>query len=163
LWSGARLRGRSLEPSTIVGLVAMIAVAIGFVQNIMAALPSASGVATSILRPSMMTLPTLVVAPMKSNSYVLALIACGCWTNLRSPTSTPGLAAIKVTLIAGIPVMAAAVLMLTDTVTFYSTGHTVLSPWSVLVSPLFELPSSFLWGTVGGHLGRHLARQRRLA
>ena len=184
LWNGARQRVRSLELSTVLGLMAMVAVTIGFVQNIMAPLAYASGVAQSPLQPSTLTLPTLVVAPLKSNLYVLALVACGCGTYLRERASSPGLAAMKVTLIAGIPAMVAAVLMLTGTLattvvgpgdvpttferhgftfTFYSTDHSVPSPWSVFVSPLFQLPWSFLWGTVGGYLGRRLARHVRLA
>jgi hypothetical protein len=132
----------------------------------------------------MMTLPTLVVAPLTSNLYVLALIACGCGTYLRNQTSSPGVAAMKVTLIASLPVMVAAMLMIAGilattvvgpadaptpfeehgfTFTFYSTDHSVPSPWSVLVSPLFRLPWSFLWGTVGGRFGRHLERRMRLA
>jgi len=184
LRSGARQRARSLELSTILGLIAMVAVVIGFVQNIVAPLAHASGVTLSLLQPSTLTLPTLVVAPLKSNLYVLALVACGCGTHLRDRARSPGLAAMKVTLIAGIPVMVAAILMLTGTLattvvapgaapttfaqhgftfTFYGMDHSVPSPWSVFASPVFQLPWSFLWGTVGGYLGRHLARQMRLA
>jgi hypothetical protein len=184
LWSGARQRVRALELSTVLGLIAMVVVVIGLVQNIVAPLAYASGVAQSLLRPSMITLPTLVVTPLKSNLYVLALVACGCGTYLRDPARSPGLAAMRATLIAGIPVVVAAVLMLTGalaatvvgpgdapttfeqhgfTFTFYSTDHIVPSPWSVLVAALFQLPWSFLWGAVGGRLGRHLARQMRSA
>lgn len=184
LWNGAGQRVRSLELSTVLGLIAMAVILIGFVQNIVAPLAYASGVAQSLLQPSTTTLPTLVVAPLKSNLYVLTLVACGCGTYLLSRASSPGLAAMKVTLIAGIPVVVAATLMLTGilattvvgpgdapstfeqhgfTFTFYSNDHSVPSPWSTLVSPLFQLPWSFLWGTVGGRLGRHLARRMRLA
>jgi hypothetical protein len=184
LWSGARQRARSLELSTVLGLIAMVTVAIGFVQNIVAPLAYADGVAQSLLQPSLRTLPTLVVAPLKSNLYVLALVACGCGTSFRDRARSPGLAAMTVTLIAGIPVMVAAILMFTGTLattavgpgdvpmtfaqhgftfTFYSKDHSVPSPWSVFASPVFQLPWSFLWGTVGGYLGRHLTRHPRSA
>ena len=183
LWNGARQRVRSLELSTVLGLIAMAVILIGFVQNIVAPLAYARGVATSLLQPSMITLPTLVVAPLKSNLYVLALVACGCGTYLRDRASRPGLAAMRVTLIAGIPVMVAAILMLTGTLattvvgpndvpttfeqhgftfTFYSADRVAPSPWSVLVSPLFGLPWSWLWGTVGGRCGLSIARRMRL-
>jgi hypothetical protein len=184
-WNGARQRARSLELSTVLGMAAMLVIVGGFVQNIVAPLPYIDGLATSLLQPSMITLPTLVVAPLNSNLYILALVACGCGTYLRNRgVSSPGVAAMKVTLIAGIPVMVAAFLMLTGvlattvigpadtptafqqhglTFTFYSTDDSAPSPWSVLVSPLFRLPWSFLWGTIGGRVGIHLARRMRLA
>lgn len=185
VWNGARQRARSLELSTIIGVAAMLVIVVGLVQNIIAPLPYVGGAATSLLQPSMMTLPTLVVAPLKSNLYVLALIACGCGTYLRNRgVSSPGVAAMKVTLIAGIPVMVAAILMLTGvlattvigpadtprtfqqhgfTFTFYSNDHIVPSAWSVLVAPFFRVPWSWLWGTVGGRLGLSIARRMRLA
>lgn len=185
VWNGARQRARSLEPSTIIGMAAMLVIVVGFVQNVVAPLPYAGGAATSLLQPSMMTLPTLVVAPMESNLYVLTLIACGCWTYLcKHGAGSPGVAAMRVTLIAGIPVMVAAILMLTGvlattivgpadtpttfrqhgfTFTFYSKDRNIPSAWSVLVSPLFRLAISWVWGTVGGRLGTTIARRRRLA
>jgi hypothetical protein len=185
VWNGARQRVRSLEPSTVIGLVAMLVILVGFVQNIAAPLPYIGGAATSLLQPSNMTLPTLVVAPLSSNLYVLALIACGCWTYLRNHgAGHPGLAAMKISLIAGIPVMLAGTLMLTGilgtsvvgpadtpttfqqhgfTFTFYSKDHVVPSAWSVLVSPLFRLPVSWLWGTIGARFGLSIARRTRLA
>jgi hypothetical protein len=185
VWNGARQRARSLEPSTIIGMAAMLVIVVGFVQNIVAPLRYVGGAATSLLQPSTMTLPTLVVAPMESNLYVLTLVACGCWTYLRSHGArSPGVAAMSVTMIAGIPVMVAAILMLTGvlattvigpadtptsfqqhgfTFTFYSKDHIVPSAWSVLVSPLFRLAISWVWGTVGGRLATTIARRRRSA
>jgi hypothetical protein len=185
LWNGARQRARSLPPSTVFGIAAMLAIVAGFAQNIAAPLPYASGAATSLLQPSRMVLPTLVVAPLKSNLYALALIACGCWTRLRSDRSnTPGFAAVRMSLLAGVPVMLAALLMFAGilattaigpadtpttiqqhgfTYTFYADDHVVPSAWSVLVSPLFQLPLSWLWGNIGGHLGQLVARRTRVA
>jgi len=185
LWNGAGQRVRSLEPSTIFGVIAMAVIVIGFAQNILAPRPYASGVATSLLQPSMMTLPTLVVGPMKSNLFALALIVCGRWTYLRSHGSiNPGIAAMRMSLIAGFPVMLAAILMLAGvlgttaigpadtpttfqqhgfTFTFYATDRIVPSAWSVLVSPLFQLPLAWLWGTIGGRWGLNIARRRQVA
>ena len=185
VWNGARQRATSLELSTVMGVMAMLVIVVGFVQNITAPLPYVGGAVTSLLQPSMLTLPTLVVAPLKSNLYVLALVGCGCGTYLRSRgASSPGLAAMKVTLIAGLPVMVAAILMLTGvlgiavigpadspttfqqhgfTFTFYSTDRIVPSAWSVLVSPFFGLPWSGLWGTVGGRIALQIARRQPAA
>jgi len=185
LWNGTRQRVRSLEPSTIAGLAATVVILIGLVQNIVAPLPYARGVGTSLLQPSMMTLPTLVVAPMRSNLFALALIVCGRWTYLRGHgSSSPGIAAMRMSLIAGFPVMLAATLMLAGvlataaigpadipttfqqhgfTFTFYDKDHIVPSAWSVLVSPLFQLPLAWLWGTVGGRWGLNIARRRQVA
>jgi hypothetical protein len=182
LWNGARQRVRSFEPSTIIGLAAMLVIIAGFAQNIVAPLPYVRGAATSLLQPSMMILPTLVVAPMKSNLYVLALIVCGRWTYLRSHGSiSPGIAAIRMSLIAGFPVMLAAILMVAGvlattaigpadtpttfqqhgfTFTFYAKDRIVPSAWSILMSPLFQLPLAWLWGTIGGRWGLNIARRQ---
>jgi len=46
------------------------------------------------------------------------------------------------------------------TFTFYAKDHIVPSAWSVLVSPLFQLPLAWLWGTIGGRWGLNIARRR---
>jgi hypothetical protein len=186
VWSGVRQRLRSPEPSMIFGFSTMMLIVTGFAWNIIDAPPYVGGALFSVLRPSEMTLPTLVVAPMKSELYVLALIACGWWTCLRQGArARPGLSAMNMSFIAGLPVMLAGVLMLTGllgatvigpgdtpttfgqhgfTFTFYSSDRHVPSAWSVLVSPLFSLPLSWLWGNVGGWIGLKLSRrQARLA
>ena len=182
LWNGVKQRLRSPEPSTIFGLAMMALIVTGFAWNIIAPPPYSRGALFSLLRPTSMTLPTLVVAPLKSDLYVLALVVCGCWTYLRHQAQgRPGRAAMKMSLIAGIPVMVAGVLMLVGllgtaaigpadtpttldqhgfTFTFYSADRQVPSAWSVLVSPLFTLPWSCLWGCVGGRIGLQLSRRR---
>jgi len=71
-------------------------------------------------------------------------------------------------LIAGIPVMLGGALMalgLLDVVTHPSYGAKAYVPFplAMIVAPLFRLPESWIWGAIGGQLGRWISRSRQTA
>jgi hypothetical protein len=37
------------------------------------------------------------------------------------------------------------------------------APWAVLIAPLARLPEFWIWGAIGGQLGKWIARERRTA
>ena len=180
--NGLRERMRCVELSTIVGAIVMLLIVTGFVWNIVA--PQPYGYAwTVLLEPSLKTLPTVSVRPLTSELFVLLLVGCGCWIHLRrgERLSRSGIVAMKICLVAGIPVMLAGVLMLVGVLgvivlapgdvptafrehgiafTYYSAQVGPPNPLSVLTSPLFRLPESWIWGMVGGWLGRRILRLR---
>jgi hypothetical protein len=172
--SGLRQRARYAAPATICGVVMMLVIAGGFGWNILASLNGGQGVAPMV-RESGKTLPTLVVAPLQSEPYVLLMIACGWWTMLRyRGARSSGVAAMKLTFIAGIPVMIAGALMLAGVLgiatlrpngpvpTTFTPGYGLVfqSPLAIFIAPLFRLPESWIWGAVGGWLGRRVSDYR---
>lgn len=162
VWNGCGQRLRSLELATIFGLAAMLMVLVAFAWNIMAP-PSYGSRWTTLLEPSGMTFPTITVRPFVSELYVLFLVACGCVIHLQrgGRPAKSGIAAMKISFIAGLPIMAAGVLMLLGVM-----QATVLGPvdtsasLSVLLAPLARLPESWIWGFVGGALGRWISCRR---
>src|SRR5262245_43461182 len=62
-------RVRTAEPSTLLGLAAMLTVLTGFAWNIVAPPATGKGLA-ALLRESSKTLPTVTVAPFTSELYV---------------------------------------------------------------------------------------------
>jgi hypothetical protein len=182
LWNGIKQRVRVTEPAMLCGLAAMLIISIGLGLNI-AGLPTFGHGLPAFLQDSWKLFPTLVVTPLGTELYVLWLIVCGCWTVLRESglPSRPGPAAMKVTALAGTPIMFAGLLMLLGildvmvvrpgdvpassghhgfTYTYYTVQHHAPSPVSVLVAPLFKIPESWLWGVVGGRIGRGIVRAR---
>lgn len=161
-WSGLRQRARASEPSTILGLGAMLANLAGLVL--------ASGQYgrdfTAVVRPSLKTFPTVTVPFMASEYYVLLMIVCGGWTLLRScgTLNRSGLAAMKMTLIAAIPVLVAGVLIalgLLDVVFAGSGRSHAPTALEVFVAPIARLPDAWLWGAIGGQIARWIAAWRR--
>ncbi|MBZ5632193.1 MAG: hypothetical protein LAO55_03615 [Acidobacteriia bacterium] len=186
-------RLRVAEPSTLVGLAMLLVMLNGFVWNIVA--PSPYGGEASMLLQNL----------WGSNLYVLLLVGCGLWTHLRhrGKLDQSGLAAVKISFLAGIPLMLAGILMWLgilgvivlgprDTpTTFHEHGFTYTyydaqirscwirvseptiqlqaiqsttcppAPLGVMLSPLSRLPASWLWGALGGLLGRWIGRSRR--
>lgn len=183
-WNGLWQRTRVAEPSTRLGLIAMLVIFTGFVWNIVAPSPAGHGLA-GVLEESSKTLPTVIVKLLASEVYVLFLVGCGCWTYLRfgSGPSRSGLAAVKTTFIAGTPVMLIGALMwigaldvvvvsppvgLTTTFvergltyTYYTTQQHSLTPLAVVAAPIFHLPQAWIWGWVGGKVGRGISRARQ--
>ena len=194
LQNGMRQRLRTAEPSTLVGFAMLLVVLYGLVWNIAAPAPYSN--------ESIVLLQHL----LGSNLYIFLLIGCGLWTHLRhsGKMDQSGLAALKISFLAGIPVMLAGALMLFGLLgvvvvgpgdipttfhehgfayTYYSAQHYCWirvsepatqqlahgvqsatcppAPLGVLVAPLFTLPASWLWGALGGLLGRWIARGRR--
>lgn len=183
LWSGLRQRIRSVEPATVLGLLMMLVILGGFFWNIAAPRPYGHA-STELLQPSTKTLPTITVRPLASESYVLFLVGCGCWINLRrgGKVFQSGVAAMRICFIAGLPIMLAGTLMLFGvlglvvlgprdtpttfhehgfTYTYYSAQPNPPAPLAVIVSPLFRLPESWIWGMLGGWLGRRISVSRQ--
>jgi hypothetical protein len=185
---------RSAEISTLVGLGMLLVMLSGFVWNIIAPAPYDSHWWTMFLQNF-----------WGSNLYVEILVGCGFRTYLRhrGKLDQSGLAAVKVSFLAGVPMMLAGILMWVGILgvvvvgpggtptTFHEHGFTYTyydsvmrscwmrvqdhagpfmavqsttcppAPLGVLLAPLFALPASFLWGTVGGLLGRWIVRRGR--
>jgi hypothetical protein len=181
LQNALRQRLRSAEPSTLMGLAVMLALVFELIWNIAA--PRPYGASPGVVKESSMTLPAVIMPALESEYYVLLLIACGCWTYLRRPgnSSHCGIAAMKVSFIAGIPVMIAGVLMLSRVLgilvvgpgdptttfhehgfayTYYNAQHQRPGAIHVLLAPVFRLPLSWIWGLVGGGVGRWFMRSR---
>jgi hypothetical protein len=113
-----------------------------------------------------------IVSQQTSNLYVLLLIGCGLWTYSRygGELSRSGRAAAKLSLIAGLPVMLAGLLMFFGILELHpaqdycwirvsdssgllrriQTATCPPAPVGVWVAPLFILPASWPWGMAGG-------------
>jgi hypothetical protein len=182
LHNGLQQRVRLAEPSSLFGLAFMFTILAGFAWNIVAP-PVVRHPLTDLLRHSSKTLPVVTVGPIGSDFYLLLLLWCGCWTELRRRGTLPqaGLAAMRVCSIASLPVVIAGVLMLSGvlgvaviepgqtptsfrehgfTYTYYGVLPHAPTAWNVLISPLFRLPEAWLWGVYGGLLGRGIRRFR---
>jgi hypothetical protein len=163
LWSGLRHRAQAVEPATILGLASMSVVLTGFVltggtygRNWMA-----------VLQPTSRTLPPVTVTFLGTELYVLLLVGCGCWTHLRygGKVSRSGVAAMTMSLLAGLPVMVGGVLMTCGVfdVKFLGPDLPPVSPLAIQISPLARLPEFWIWGALGGLLGQWIARRRARA
>jgi hypothetical protein len=163
-WNGLRQRGRAAEPSTILGWASTLLMLTGFIM------PggSYSGAWNALLQPSWKVFPTVNVTFMASEAYVLLLVACGCWTRLRygGKPARAGRAAMRMSVIAGIPIMLIAVLVMSgfvDMAFLDPRGAATIRPsaFAILVAPLSRLPEAWIWGSIGGFVGRQIARRRR--
>jgi hypothetical protein len=163
LWSGLRHRAQAVEPSTILGLASMSVVLTGFVLT--------GGTYgrdwMAVLQPTSKTFPPVTVTFLGTELYVLLLIGCGCWTRLRygGSVSRSGVAAVTMSLIAGLPVMVGGVLMTCGffSVKFLGPDLPPVSPLVILISPLVRVPEFWIWGALGGQLGKWIARRRQQA
>ena len=157
-WSGLRLRARAAEPSAILGLSAMLLVLASFVGTGV----SYGGTWTAWLKPSPTTFPPVVA--LASSFFVFLLVVCGCWTHLRhgGTAHRSGLAAMRMGFIAGIPIVLAGALMMSGRVelTFVDPRLPAPPPWAVLIAPLARLPEFWIWGALGGQLGKRISRQK---
>jgi len=157
--NGVRQRARAASPATILGLVSLVLVASQFVI-------APSGFWPAAVRPSGMTFPTLRITIVASELYVYVGIACGYWTEGRSPgsMSRAGLAAMRMALIACSPVMMAGLLIvagLVDPSIAGLAGRTfVPSPAAMILSTLGALPPFWIWGSGGGWLRQWVNRRR---
>jgi hypothetical protein len=145
--SGLRQRIRSADLVTWFGLGAMLVV-IAAMSN-----------GYTVLEPSHMTFPAVSVRPLHSDLYVVFLIASGCALQLHARTRLwrTGVAAMKISVIASVPIIVAGVLLVTG---IAQPGPNAYSPagWQVAVAPISALGGSWIWGAVGGALGRAIAR-----
>jgi hypothetical protein len=153
-WSALRQRIRFAAPSTVLGLTSMLVVLAGFVLT-----PISYGpITTAVLRPTSMTFPTLVVSFMTSEVYTVLLIMCGWWTRRRyhySPRRC-GVAAMRMSLIAGVPVVLAGVALAMGAIDLrnITAGDIQPVPFGVLMAPIARLPENWIWGTVGAWFGK---------
>jgi hypothetical protein len=96
--------------------------------------------------------------------YAFGLIACGCWTQRRyaGPLRQSGGAAMRMSLIAGLPIVVCALLIMLGVIdlTFTPSDRVRPLPGAMLISPLLRLPEAWIWGMAGGLCGRWLARPR---
>lgn len=152
VWNGFRQRVRSFDLATWFGLTAMLAVVAMFAYG------------QPVLESSHMTFPQVGIPPLHSNVYALFLVACGCAIHLRSRTSPAraGVAAMKISFIAGFPILIAGSLLLAGLARPDALADSP-SAWNVLVAPIARLGESWIWGWVGATLGRALARRAHVA
>jgi hypothetical protein len=142
LGGGLRQRLRFAPPWAILGSAAL--------AYIIVELSEASVIGT--VRPSGITFPTYRVASMHTDLYALLLVVCGAWTELQhvSRRSSPGWAAVKLSMLAGSPIVIAGLLSAAGV----RTGPP--SALEVATAPIFVLPLHWIYGYLGGHLGSTL-------
>ena len=168
-------RVRATQAPTWVGVGLMFAVIGAIASNIVASPQYQQSVLPEHIE--------LLQKPLRSEFYVLVLFGLGLWSAVTS-TRSPGRAAMRASLIASIPIALIGLLMLTGVLdytevvpgqiatTFHDRGilYTFYkgiqqipgpAPLALLLSPLLRLPGAWLWGTIGGSLGRKLANWRR--
>jgi hypothetical protein len=163
LWNAGAQRAQSPAPSTILGVASMLAILGGVVLT-----PTRYGSAsTALLRPTLMTFPPLVVTFFTSELYTVLLLACGCWTQRRyhGTALRSGVAGMRMSVIAGIPVFIAGLLLAVGAidVSFIGLADLRPSPLAMMIAPLARLPEYWIWGAIGGWLGRRLPRSKSAA
>jgi hypothetical protein len=94
---------------------------------------------------------------MASDFFALALIVCGGWTELRYPgrLSRAGMAALRMSLMAGLPVVVAGLLSLSSVRSVHP------SALEVTTAPLLMLPMHFMYGFLGGSIASQLRSMTR--
>jgi hypothetical protein len=181
VWNALKQRVRSSDLATRVGL-AMLVVTVGaFVLNVVA--PPPYEAQTNARIPGLSEQVQILQQPLQSELYVLMLVGFSSWIALRRGGSLrqAGTAAMKMSFIAGLPLMVAGVLILSGvlnisalapgdipttfrehglTFTYYTTRDDLPAAYVLLLSPLLRLPQSFIWGVVGGLIGRGLGQSR---
>ena len=174
IWGGLRERVRHADPAVLGGATMTLLVVSGLVLNVTNPSSATHGLAR-VLADSAKTLPTVIVMPMVTelpfsylslpNLYAMALIGCGWWTYRRSGSmQQSGRAAVRLSFIAGLPILIAGGLMVGDvlhlrvvgpgdvltgqpafTYTYYTVHRLTPSPLAILTAPLFRLPESWIW------------------
>ena len=162
---------RADQAATVIGL-GLMAVTLGAIASNILAPPPAVSEQTALLQK-----------PLSSEFYVLVLCGLGFWTAVRGRRS-PGRSAMRASFIASLPVMLIGLSMLSGVLeytqlapgqpvttfgdrgmlyTFYKGIQQIPGPGSLalLLAPLLRLPGAWLWGTLGGSLGRKYADWRR--
>jgi hypothetical protein len=163
VWSGLRQRALAAEPSTILGFAALLIILGRFV--LVGVTYGHDG--TALLQPSSIRFPTVTVTFLSSAYYAYLLLGCGCWTYLRygRTAKQSGMAAMRMSLIAGMPIIVGALLMMAGLLGVSVSAPRLHPPsaWSILVVPLARLPGAWMWGALGGQLGKWIVRRRKHA
>jgi len=177
-------RVRSSDAATRAGVAMLMVTVVAFAMNVAA--PAAYDDQTNAKVPALSEVAQLVQQPLQSELYVLMLVGFTAWITCRRGGSLreAGGAAMKMSFIAGLPMTAAGVLILSGvlgllplapgdapttfaehgfSLTYYATRNVLPAPYVLLFSPLFRLPGAFIWGLVGGLMGQWMARSRRPA
>ena len=155
-WNGLWQCGRVAEPSTILGLASMFITLAALVVR---------GV---VVRPSSITFPTVRVTLLTAELYVLLVVGCGCWTYLRhgDKVTRSGVAAMRMSLIAGIPALVIGLFMMFGFLDVIADAHGaagVRTAWAILIARLAQVPEAWIWGSIGGLIGKWIARRRTAA
>jgi len=180
VWNGVRQRVHAADPGMLLGIVTMLFVLAGVISNI-AGWATPAGAIGGAIRDSSMTLPSVTVAAFETNLFALTLVLCGSWTHLRSgvPPSGSGMAAVRLGAIAGLPVMAVALLILAGVIqlrvvgpsdplpyagsawsyTYVTSGSHSPSWLAVFTAPLLRLPLAWVYGWIGGQMARVIVRR----
>jgi len=160
LWNAMRQRAHAAAPSTILGASMMLLV----LANIVLSASAYRDVLFSPLRATHMTYPTIEIALVKNEVYVLLTILCGFWTQMRCGRGPKraGWAAMRMSLIAGTPVIAMGVLyaMGLEDATLLTSGDARPGALMLITAPIARVPESWIWGWVGGQLACLLGRKR---
>lgn len=162
-WNGFWQRTRAAEPSTILGVAVMLGVVISFVVT-----GGTYGRAwVPFLQATSRTFPPFEVTILASEIFAYLLVTCGCWTHLRhrGKARESGVAAMRMSAIASMPVILIAVLMMAGLLelTFVGPRLPPPSPLAILLTPLVRLPGAWIYGALGGQLGKWIVRRRRAA
>jgi hypothetical protein len=156
-------RVRGLTPGTMIGLACVVLFFVG-----VAVTPTgyASAGVSAIIQPSGITFPTIKVTFFESEFFAVLLIACGWWTQIRRGYGAAR-AAAWMTIVAGLPVMIAGLMMWGDLASVHMALPGMTGPLvaphalNMAIAPLLRAPESAIWGAVGGRLGRWVSRRRR--
>ena len=166
---------RVIDTPAWVGL-GLMAVTIGTIASIVVAPPP-------YLTSSVSERIELLQKPLRSEFYVLVLFGIGFWTAVRGG-QRPARAAMRASIIASVPLALTGLLMMTGVLdytvlvpgqapsaldergiayTFYKGIAQIPgpAPLPLLLAPLLRLPGAWLWGTIGGELGRKYVNWRR--
>jgi hypothetical protein len=160
-------RMRAVQAPTWVGLGLMLAMTGAIAANIVDPPPYVWAPGQSVAeQPALADQVKLVQRPMRSEVFVLVMFGIGFWTALRGKPR-PGRAAIRVWLIASIPVAAIGLLMMTGVLSYVEIlpgqspvpfdtrgvvyvvykaplGIPASAPLAFLLSPLLRLPGACL-------------------
>ena len=168
-------RLRVVMPATWVGIGLMLVTIWAIVTTMLAPPPYVPSALSERIE--------LLQKPLQSEFYVLVLFAIGFWTAVAG-TQSPARAAMRASVIASIPLAVIGLLMLTGLLAhaelvpgqkiamlnargilypFYKGIQQIPAPapLTLLLSPLLRLPGAWLWGTIGGSLGRKYVTWRR--
>jgi hypothetical protein len=177
-------RVRATQAATWVGLGLMLAVTGAIAANIVDPPPYVWAPGQSVSeQPELADHVKLLQRPMRSEWFVLIMAGIGFWSALRRKPH-PARAAIRVWLLASIPIAMLGLLMVSGVLSYIELnpgqtptpfdergivyiiykapmGLPVPAPVVFLVSPLLRLPGAWLWGVVGGSLGQKVTGWRR--
>lgn len=176
-------RTRATDAATWVGIGFMLAITGAIAANIFQPPPYVWAPGQSMAeRPELADHVQLVQRPMGSELFVLVMAGIGFWSALRGKPQ-PARAAIRVWLIASIPIAVTGLLILSGALDYVELlpgqsprpfderglvyvvyeaplGLPVSAPVVFLLSPLLRLPGACLWSVVGASFGRKLANWR---